>query len=96
MSSRPGILVTHKVDQPSLPAPNSHAPYITAEVRVHWPLGTRQDNAQHALLMAYLQASDAIQQKYAAEAKALLTAASSVVQQVGAHERVQPGRDDLD
>jgi hypothetical protein len=74
MSQRPGILTTHKEAHPSLPSPNSHAPWITAEVRLHWPLGTLQDNAQHALLMAYLKASDQIQRKYADEAKVLADA----------------------
>lgn len=69
MSQRPGVLTTARVSVDKGPNPwegdglpdiRSQVPFVTAEVRAHWPYFATREQAVAALQDAYGQALDQI------------------------------------
>lgn len=63
MSSRPGILVSHKIPFTGLPSPNQTRDVITVEIRAHWPHNATEDVLGPVLTAAYLEAVEALRAK---------------------------------
>jgi hypothetical protein len=65
MSRRPGAYAIVRLQADGGESPNSYAPEITAEIRIHWPPKATRDQIDAALAAAWSQATVNVDAAYA-------------------------------